>query len=88
MKYKIKAEQDGERIIVNATFFQGSKKVHELNEAFTGLTAEEVEAEVKKAGELFEKEQEVKEEQQKLDKERELANNTVNNLNKQNERKI
>lgn len=83
----------GKRILVHADFFietekkdeEGKaimEKIHEITTAFPLETpSEEIEAEVEKAGKLFESEQAQAEKQKKIDKIFDKANKTVNKLN-------
>lgn len=83
MESKIKAELKRDRIMVNAKFYEGSKKVHEINTAFPSDTVEkDIKEEVKNAGKLYEIEKEQKVEQKKVDKLQDKANKVITNLNK------
>jgi len=83
MKNKIKASVDGDRIKVNAKFYRKNKKVHEINHAFPlNTSAEEIKEEVKKAGEVFLKEEKQKKIQVKIDEEQDKAQEVINKLNK------
>ncbi len=82
MEYKIESKLEGEGIMVKAKYSKGKKVVHEINTAFPMDTPiEEIQAEVEKAGELFESEQEQKKVQQVVDEKFDKANETINKLN-------
>jgi len=80
---KISAKiEGGKRISVHAKFLVDGKKVHEIKTAFPLETSpEEIEAEVEKAGKLFEQESEQIKEQKKTDEVFDTAKKTVNKLN-------
>ena len=83
MKHKIEAELDGDRIKVNAKFYEGKKKVHEINHAFSSdMSAKDIKKEVEKAGDLYLLEKKQAEERKEEEEEREKANKTVDKLNK------
>ena len=83
MEHKIKAELDGEQIKVHADYFDGKKKVYEINTAFPLETSEkEIKEAVVKAGTLFDQEKEQAVEQGKVDKKFGNAQKVISNLNK------
>lgn len=82
MKYTIKSSIAGERILVNAEFRVKGDVVQVINTAFPLETsAEEIKAEIEKAGDLYEQEAEQKEEQGKVDEKYEKVQDTINKLN-------